>query len=117
MIKTCTRGGWGVSTHHRGGDNFITLNVYKHHPAPHRNPRFISQHGDGDGLTFPNTDAGRQACDDYCILHGYLQPYSRNLTHFVSNRSFRKHTGKLSMPGNDYFYLLKRDRLSPAKAA
>ena len=68
-----TRDGWGVSTETGSGIKGAILHVYKHHGALHRMPRFISQHGDAYGMTFPNAEAATA----YALDHGYLQPYYR----------------------------------------
>ena len=94
-----TNNKWSTSTTHRGGDNFVTLNVIRHYPDMQPDSHgftFRIRRGDGDGLQFPSVeDADKWACE-----HGYLQRYSRNTCGFCRSRAWvQRNPGKMCFAG------------------
>jgi hypothetical protein len=100
---------FGVSRLHRHGDPTFTLNIYRQ-----RGKKY--QYGEGEGKKYPNTPEGEDACDQYCLEHGYLKRMTRNSFRFISSRAYRKHTGKTAINPNDYRWQ-QRIRMAKAKVA
>ena len=105
--QTVTNAGWGVSTISGEIPGMMPLHVYKNHQTTNRRQAFISQQGEAYGMTFPNTDEGRKAYEEYCLVHGYLKKYGRNICGFMTNRSFRKHTGKPCIDPTDFRWQIR----------
>ena len=73
-----TNEGWGVSTEHKWGDEFVTLSVYKIHGRGGAQTAEMArkyracglmerpcviQYGDAKGMRFPKGDEGKAACE------------------------------------------------------
>lgn len=85
--RTVTNGDWGVSGTSGSHIEGVIGNYYKHHPAPHRSPRYITQYGDHNGRTF-DTHEERKAFE---LTHGYIQWYGRNTCQFRMSRRYRRY--------------------------
>lgn len=90
-----TNGHWGFSTMTGHGIPVGYCLFQPHRMMP--NGRFLRS-------SMNDLLVKREDADTLAFIHGFIRYYSRNLCHFQTNRSFRKHMGKDAFMGNRAFF-------------
>ena len=97
-METCTRGGWNFGT--SSCDQVITISAFR---VAKKNGKEVFVHGDQNGRIV----SSQEEATSLGLLHGYLQPYNRNLGEFLRTKRWSRATGQRYVESKRYPELTK----------